>query len=69
MRFGKMIDPTKAEIAAMEQASNMAGEYLDHLGKTDMAQFSEEEWMTLVEVICGAFTDELRNLSASNIPF
>lgn len=64
-----MIDPTKAEIAAMEQASNMAGEYIEHLGKTDMAQFNEEEWMTLVEVICGAFTDELRKLSESEIPF
>lgn len=69
MRFGKMIDPTENEITAMLHASDMAGEYLEHLGKTDMSEFSEEEWMTLIEVIVGNFSDKLRDIAAETIPF
>ena len=35
-----MIDPTPNERAAIAQGGAMAGEYLDSLGKTDLAQLS-----------------------------
>ena len=42
-----MIDPTPNERAAMARGGAMGGEYLDSLGKTDLAQLSLEEWQTL----------------------
>jgi len=54
-----MIDPTEAEIAAMQAASAPAGEYIESLGKTDMAKFSEAEWMQFIEVIVTAYTDAM----------
>jgi hypothetical protein len=57
-----MIDPTAHEIVAMRAASPVAGEYIDSLGRTDLAAFSEEEWLRLIEVIVTAYTDALREL-------
>ena len=53
-----MIVATTNERAAMEQ-----GEYLDSLGKSDLAQFSLEEWQTLIEVIVTGYCDHLRSLA------
>ena len=59
-----VIDPTQNEIAAMEHASDKAGEYIESLGgKTDMATFTYEEWMTLIEVVCTGFTEKLGELN------
>jgi len=61
-----MIDPTEHEIAAMRAASPVAGEYVDSLGKSDLAAFSENEWLTLIEVIVTAYTDALRDLASND---
>jgi hypothetical protein len=37
----------------------MAGEYLDSIGKTDLAVLTEAEWLTLLEVIVTAYQDAL----------
>lgn len=58
-RYPEMIDPTKHEIEAMEHAGDMAGEYLDSLGKTDLAKMSQDEWRTLIEVVCGGYVEKL----------
>ncbi|MBF0093943.1 MAG: hypothetical protein HQL34_05290 [Alphaproteobacteria bacterium] len=58
-----MIDPTPNEIAAMEAASPLAGEYIESLGKTDMAAFTYDEWMTLIEVIITGYLDALIDLA------
>ena len=58
-----MIDPTPNERAAMAHGGAMAGEYLDSLGKTDVAQLSVEEWHTLIEVIVTGYCDHLRDLA------
>ncbi len=58
-----MIDPTPNERAAMAHGGAMAGEYLDSLGKTDLAQLSVEEWHTLIEVIVTGYCDHLRDLA------
>jgi hypothetical protein len=57
-----MIDPTRHERAAMDHAIEMAGEYIESLGRTDLMAWSPEEFATLVEVIVTAFTDRLREL-------
>ncbi len=50
-----MIDPTVRELAAMRAAGPKAGEYIEHLGKTDMALFTVEEFTTLIQVIVSAY--------------
>jgi Family of unknown function (DUF6511) len=61
-----MIDPTPNERAAMANGGVMAGEYLDSLGKTDLAQLSVEEWHTLIEVIVTGYCDHLRDLAGQD---
>lgn len=57
-RWG-VIDPDEHEIAAIQAASPMAGEYLESIGKTDLAVLSDAEWLTLLEVIVTAYQDAL----------
>ena len=67
-RWG-VIDPDEYEIAAIEAASPMAGEYLESIGKTDLAVLTEAEWLTLLEVVITAYQDELaRRLDAGRHP-
>src|SRR5262245_32930919 len=55
-----MIDPTPNERAAVLRGGEVAGQYLDRLGRTDLAQLSVEEWHTLIEVIVTGFFDHLQ---------
>jgi hypothetical protein len=59
-----MIDPTPNEIAAMEHGGSMGGEYLDSIGKTDLASLGHDEWKTFVEAIITGYCDYLRELAA-----
>jgi hypothetical protein len=61
-----MIDPSPNERAAIAHGGAMAGEYLDSLGKSDLAQLSVEEWHTLLEVIVTGYCDHLRALAAQD---
>ena len=61
-----MIEPTPNERAAMEHGGAMAGEYLDSLGKSDLAQFSLGEWQALIEVIVTGYCDHLRDLAGQD---
>ena len=54
-----MVDPNPIELAAMGQAGERAGEYIDSLGRTDMAGWSEPEWTAFIAVICGGYVDAL----------
>ncbi len=58
-----MIDPTPNERAALAHGGAMAGEYLDSLGKTDLALLDIEEWRTFVEVVVTGYCDHLRTLA------
>jgi hypothetical protein len=68
-REGIMIDPSEHEVAALEAASPLAGEYLESIGKTDLATMSEDEWMTLLDVVVTGFQDNLIRLKSSEAPF
>lgn len=64
-----MVDPDEHEAAAIEAASPAAGEYLESLGKTDLAALTRAEWLTLLEVVVTAYQDELvRRLDAGRHP-
>jgi hypothetical protein len=61
-----MIDPTPNEKAAMTHGGTMGGEYLESIGKTNLAQLSVEEWHTLIEVIVTGYCDHLRDLAGQD---
>jgi hypothetical protein len=61
-----MIDPTPNERAAMAHGGAMGGEYLDSLGKIDLAQLSVDEWHTLIEVVVTGYCDHLRDLAGQD---
>lgn len=69
-------DYTDEETKAFDAASDRAGEYLDALGKTDMAQFTEEEWFDLLAAVVQGWCEffepkktELEQLTDDEIPF
>ena len=62
-----MIDPTANEKKAMEISSERAGEYLGWLKKTDMAEFSTQEWSDLIEVIVSGYLEGMANLGEKNL--
>lgn len=52
-------DPNALELAAMAAASDRAGEYIEALRKTDMAKWSQTEWASFIETVCGGYVDSL----------
>lgn len=59
-----MVDPTENEIAAIVAAAPVLGEYVESIGKTDLAAMTEDEYMTAIEVVVTAYQDKLRTLCA-----
>ena len=53
-------DYTDEETRAFQSASDTAGEYLEHLGKTDMALFTEEEWIDLLAAVVHGYSEFFR---------
>jgi hypothetical protein len=68
-RLHGMIDPNKHEVNALAAASGMGGEYVESIAKTDLAQWTEHEWMTLIDVVVTAFQDHLRQAYSDDPPF
>jgi hypothetical protein len=58
-----MVDPTPNEQEALEAASQTAGEFLESIGKTDLAQLEREEWESLIESVVTGYSDRLRELA------
>jgi hypothetical protein len=67
-RLKGMIDPNKHETNALAAASMSAGAYVEEIGKTDLANWSEQEWATLIDVAVTAFQDFLRQAYADDPP-
>lgn len=59
-----MIDPTPNERAALSNAAQMGGEYLDSLGRTDLATLTTDEWEYFIEAVVTGYCDHLRELAA-----
>jgi len=59
-----MIDPTPNEQVAMAAGGNAAGNYLESLGKSDLARLTQEEWRRLIEIVVTGYCDTLRELAA-----
>ena len=52
-----MVDPNEQEVAAMRAAGDIAGQYIEAVGRSDMATWSAEDWRGFIEAICGAYVD------------
>ena len=63
-----MIDKSPEEEFAIENGSNMGGEYIESIKKTDLAEMSREEWLTLCEVIITGYQDQLMRTGNSFSP-
>lgn len=50
------------EVEAAILSAKDAGEYIESIGKTDLAEYSQEEFETLLLVICNS-------MSKNSIPF
>ena len=55
-----MDNPTPHEVNAIVDAAGQAGEHLDALGKTDLAEMDEGEWMDFVERVCTGYVQSMR---------
>jgi len=67
-----MIDPTKNEIEAALHGGTRGGEYLDWLGKTNLAALSKEEWQQFLLCVVGGYSEKIFTeieLSEDDIPF
>ena len=70
-----MIDVTNNEVEAALHGGRMGGEYLDELGKTNLAALTKEEWTQFLLCVVGGFTKTIANsrgssfLAEDEIPF
>lgn len=60
-------DTRPHEDSALEYAGDCAGEFLDALGKTDLAKLSVEEWQGLIK--CVALNYQNKRIELEPCPF
>ena len=54
-----MVDPTKNEIEAALHGGTRGGEYLEWLGKTNLAALSKEEWEQFLLCVIGGYVEKI----------
>jgi hypothetical protein len=59
----KMIDPTEYEREAIAHGGAQAGEYLETLGKTDLAVMTPQEWDAFIEVVVTGYVERLGEIA------
>lgn len=67
--FMKHNPATNDERAAALIGGNAGGEYLDKIGKTDLARLSPEEWGEFCALIFTGTCAELKRMADDEIPF
>jgi hypothetical protein len=55
-----VIDPTKDEKEAMRVGGIAGGEYLDEVGKSDLASFTDVEWDTFIRCVVTGYIEEMQ---------
>lgn len=61
-----MIDPTPNEIAAIAGGGQLGGEYLESIGKTDLAALTADEWRLFCTAVVGGYVDCLVSLASTD---
>lgn len=57
------------ERQALEEGGNAAGEYLDSIGKTDLAELEQHEWNHFLGIVLQAYADGMREIVSKEIPY
>lgn len=57
------------EQQALEDGGNAGGEYLDSIGKTDLAELDEEEWRTFLGKVLQGYAEGMREIVAREVPY
>ncbi len=57
------------EMRAVSTASSAIGEWLDALGKTDLAQMTEGEWLGFLAHVYASVCAEVRKVWENEVPF
>lgn len=57
------------ERRALEEGGNAGGEYLDSIGKTDLAELDEFEWSTFLSRVFVGYADSMREIVSREVPF
>lgn len=67
---GEPMPPLNAlETGAVAAASEAAGQYLEQIGKTDLAQMTEAEWLGFLAHAYAAVASEVRAVWVADVPF
>ncbi len=62
-----MVDLTEEEKSAMRRAMQMVAEVMEEIGwNRRLADLTESQVLTLIEVAIGGFQDAMREISAAN---
>ena len=70
VKGGDVLELTHFERQAVEAASDAAGEYLERVGKTDLAIMSRDEWQELLKGVFLSTTGTIQRLSdEAAVPF
>lgn len=54
-----MVDANSAEKTALDAASDAAGQFMEAQVTTDLAQLPPAAWFQLIEVIIGAYVEDI----------
>lgn len=65
LRGTALTDANEFELAAMANAAERAGEFIESTRQTDMAQWSQEQWHQFIEVVCGGYVEGLMSQQAA----
>lgn len=57
------------ESSALEDGGNAGGEYLDSLGKTDLAELDPEEWRTFLGCVLKGYAESMREIVSREVPY
>lgn len=60
----------RIDSAACLKGGEVAGAYLDHIGKTDLSQLTGEEWSTFcMKLVGGTLLSAIGDVHGDQIPF
>lgn len=57
------------EARALAGGGDAGGEYLDSIGKTDLATMTEQEWLTFLGKVLVGYGDSMQEIVSREIPY
>lgn len=57
------------EEAALAEAGEQAGAFLDSIGKTDLASLDKDEWSRFLALVLKGYADSMREIVSREVPY